>query len=83
MAKPYIKERLHTPNRYVVRWEIPSFSATSGDVYIVGITTAGTFECSCPAFTFRRNECKHIKFVKKMLESKEIGGTVVDQGTRT
>lgn len=35
--------------------------------YTVTRDSAGSFSCSCPDFTYRRNLCKHIQKVKMQL----------------
>lgn len=46
------------------RWYI---EGTRGDVYTVAIDENGEYGCSCPAWKFRRQECRHIKEVKIQL----------------
>lgn len=46
------------------RWSI---EGTRGDVYTVAIDGNGEYGCSCPAWKFRRQECRHIKEVKIQL----------------
>ena len=48
---------------YSNQWTVPS-SSSLGKFYKVSVTPNGEWECSCPDWTFRRNECKHIKQVK-------------------
>jgi len=47
-------------------WAMPSTSAV-GVIYTVTQTPDGSFTCSCPDFTFRHRECKHIKKAKRIL----------------
>lgn len=54
---------LITKKPWIRRWEMDSHSSNS--VYIVGLKTDGTLGCSCPAWKFRREECKHIREVKQ------------------
>ncbi|MFX1234143.1 MAG: hypothetical protein ACFFBY_06230 [Promethearchaeota archaeon] len=48
------------------QWKIRS-SSDPNKKYIVKYTEEGSWSCSCPQFTFRRLECKHIKECKKKL----------------
>lgn len=38
----------------------------SDNVYVVR-RTGDTYTCSCPAFMYRKGECKHIQFVKRLM----------------
>jgi len=51
---------------YSNQWTVPSKSSP-GKFYKVSVTPNGEWECSCPDWTYRRNECKHIKQVKNSL----------------
>lgn len=44
------------------RWEVPSDSQPDKK-YVVSIRN-GEWQCSCPVWIFRRQECKHIKRMK-------------------
>ena len=47
-------------------WYIRSMSVP-GTQYEVRRCTDGSFVCTCPDFSFRGNQCKHIKKVKMLL----------------
>lgn len=49
--------------KYRKKWKVPSRSDSS-KVYTVSLTEDGSYECSCPAWIFRREECPHIRLVK-------------------
>ena len=51
---------------YSNQWQVPSRSSP-GKFYKVSVTPNGEWECSCPDWTYRRNECKHIKQVKNSI----------------
>lgn len=47
---------------WIKQWSV---QGSGGNVYTVVLVEDGvTWACSCPAFKFRRGECKHIKAVK-------------------
>lgn len=46
------------------RWYI---EGTRGDTYTIAIDENGEYGCSCPAWKFRRQECRHIKEIKIQL----------------
>lgn len=48
------------------QWEIPS-SSDLDKIYLVKYNEGGFWTCTCPQFTFRKTECKHIKECKKKL----------------
>jgi hypothetical protein len=50
-------------DRWIARWEVASFSDPDKK-YIVAVDRNGGFACSCPRWVYKREECKHIKFVK-------------------
>lgn len=50
MSKPFLK------------WNVQSESNPT-KFYTVSRNTDGSFSCSCPAWIYRRKECKHIKGV--------------------
>ena len=53
------------------KWKIQS--DTSGRMYTVSLADDNkTWGCSCPAWKFRRQECKHIKGVRKEYEEVEL-----------
>jgi len=47
---------------WVKKWHIKSES--SNKEYVVSLSDENTWGCSCPAWKFRRQECKHIIRVK-------------------
>lgn len=51
------------PEQY---WLIRSTSEL-GVSYTVTLCSDGSFVCDCPDFTYRGNQCKHIKKVKKII----------------
>jgi hypothetical protein len=61
---PIKTEVSKTPQTQGKQWEIPS-SSDPDKKYIVKYTEGGSWSCSCPQFTFRRSECKHIQECKK------------------
>jgi hypothetical protein len=48
--------------KWVKKWHIKSES--SNREYVVSLSDENTWGCSCPAWKFRRQECKHIVRVK-------------------
>ena len=46
------------------QWEIPSSSDPS-KIYQVNLNSNNSWTCTCPHFTFRKTECRHIKECKK------------------
>lgn len=48
--------------KWIKKWKVNSSS--SDRIYTVAIDKNGNYGCSCPAWKFRRQECKHIKSVK-------------------
>lgn len=48
--------------KWIKRWYI--LSSNGIDYYTVAQAEDGSWGCSCPAWKFRRLECKHIKAVK-------------------
>lgn len=54
---------------YIKKWRVPSES--NGNIYIVSLTDKNTFACSCPAWIYRRQECKHIQRLKMALSEKK------------
>lgn len=46
-------------NYYQQKWTVESFT-TRGKEYVVSLTRAGEWQCSCPVWKFRRQICKHI-----------------------
>lgn len=49
---------------YIEKWKVLS---DSGNTYVVSLTQLGEFQCGCPAWTRKRLECKHIRFIKEFL----------------
>ena len=65
---------------YSNQWIVPS-SSNPGKSYKVSVTPNGEWECSCPDWTFRRNECKHIKQVKNSVIGNDVSigpGAVIE-----
>lgn len=54
---------------YIKKWQVPSES--NGNIYIVSLTDENTFACSCPAWIYRRQECKHIQRLKRALSQRK------------
>lgn len=46
------------------QWKIPS-SSDPNKVYVVTLTGSGNWTCTCPQFTYRKKQCKHIIDAKK------------------
>lgn len=62
IEKP-VEEKVETqPNR----WEVPG--SKPGVMYTVMRNHENHFNCSCPAFSFRRGDCKHILGIKASLK---------------
>jgi hypothetical protein len=51
-------------SKWVNRWNI---LGSTGNHHIVAQATDGTYGCSCPVWKFKRQECKHIRYVKNNL----------------
>lgn len=49
--------------RYVKKWRVQS-NSDNNKFYTVSLTEDGKYECSCPAWIYRRKECSHIQFAK-------------------
>ncbi len=52
------------PNGYSQKWDIRSESDPS-IFYRVSRRSSGEYECSCPVWKFKRQECKHIRKIKE------------------
>ena len=48
--------------KWIKKWHIKS--ENSNREYVVSLSDEDTWGCSCPAWKFRRQGCKHIKRVK-------------------
>lgn len=48
-------------DKWVKRWDV---EGSTGNSYTVAMDAEGNYGCSCPAWVFRRGECKHIQQVK-------------------
>jgi predicted ABC-type ATPase len=59
---PQVEEKYWGGHNWVEDWQVESSS--SGNVYTVARDDKGRYGCSCPAWKFRRIECKHIKKIK-------------------
>lgn len=53
------------PKTEIKRWEVAGSKA--GSLYVIMRDADNDFNCSCPAFSFRRGDCKHIKGIKDSL----------------
>ncbi len=49
-------------DKWVQRFMVPG---SNGAVWTVGIDAEGGFGCSCPVWKFKREECKHIREIKR------------------
>jgi uncharacterized Zn finger protein len=47
--------------KWVKGWKVPG---SNGKTWTVSIDEFGNWGCSCPDWTFRRHECKHIVAVR-------------------
>jgi Fanconi anemia group M protein len=56
-------------------WQVPSESRP-GVEYTVTFSDNGTWSCTCPHYTYRRAECKHILKVKEGLSAPRAGYVV-------
>ena len=56
-------------------WRVPSESKP-GVEYTVTLVNDGTWSCTCPHYTYRRTECKHILKVKEGLSAPRAGYVV-------
>jgi Fanconi anemia group M protein len=56
-------------------WRVPSESKP-GVEYTVTLSDDGTWSCTCPHYTYKRAECKHILKVKKGLSAPEASYVV-------
>ena len=52
-------------------WSIPSESRP-GVNYLVRRVSDDYYTCTCPHYTYRRQECKHIRLVKELLRAKQL-----------
>lgn len=59
------KPKVIIPESEIKRWEVPGSKA--GVIYTI-MRGSDDFTCSCPAFSFRRGDCKHIKGIKDKLK---------------
>lgn len=47
---------------WIKKWDVPS---TDGKrQYVVAVKDSGEYGCSCPAWKFRRKQCKHIRRIQ-------------------
>jgi len=46
--------------QYVRQYKVESHSR-EGTFYKVSVTDSGEWQCSCPAWIFKRKQCKHIQ----------------------
>lgn len=54
-------------DKWVKRWDVPSSKGTK--TYVVAIDGQGAYGCSCPHWTNRRTDCRHIDEVKAGLHT--------------
>lgn len=59
---------------WVKKWKV---EGSKGNIYTVSLSNEGEYGCSCPVWSFRRSECKHIKLVRSG------GGSLIVEGTAT
>ena len=52
-------------------WTVPSDSR-QGVKYLVRKLSDEHYTCTCPHYTYRRQECKHIKLVKELIRAKQL-----------
>jgi Fanconi anemia group M protein len=55
-------------------WAVPSDSRP-GVKYLVRRVSEDYYTCTCPHYTYRRQECKHIKLIKELVKAKELIAT--------
>jgi len=55
--------------KWIKKWKV---EGSRGDIYTVAVDTEGNYGCSCPQWKFRRQECKHIKYIKQTKPEPEI-----------
>jgi hypothetical protein len=48
--------------KWIKSWQVKSESGNG--VYTVSLSDTGEYGCSCPVWKFKREECKHIRYVK-------------------
>ena len=53
--------------RYPKQWT--ARGRTSSDLYVISLTTTGAYQCSCPAWKFRREKCKHVQALEQELKA--------------
>ncbi|MBA7590105.1 hypothetical protein ES708_32207 [subsurface metagenome] len=56
--------------KWIKKWKVKS--ENGNDVYVVALSDKNEWGCSCPAWKFRRIECKHIIRVKLNPDRYEI-----------
>ena len=61
--KPKITPVATTSKWWVQKWNVES--STGDKVYRVALDKNGDWGCDCPAWKFRRQECRHIRAVKE------------------
>ena len=52
-------------------WAVPSDSRP-GVKYLVRRISEDYYTCTCPHYTYRRQECKHIKLIKELVKAKQL-----------
>lgn len=55
-------------DKWIKRWPVRNSKNTGN--WIVAIDADGNYGCSCPVWKFKRQECKHIRFIKEHPELK-------------
>ena len=62
-------------SRWTEHWQVQSESNTSR-YYTVSRAEDGTFGCDCPAWKFKRIQCKHIRGVASALIGSDTDGEI-------
>jgi len=63
---------------YVKKWKVPS-SSNPDKAYTVSLTKEGAYECSCPTWIYRRQECHHVRTIKA---NPDLPAARIQVGTR-
>ena len=50
--------------KWIKKWRV--IKSDGKGYWIVSLSDENTWGCSCPAWVYRRQECKHIKAVKNL-----------------
>lgn len=54
---------------WIKTWKV---MGSSNNTYNVGLSKDGNYGCSCPAWKFRRQECRHIRDIKRMVAEQMV-----------